>query len=89
MNKYINIFLAIIFLITICVRIYVSDSVVTAGTDLARLENNLKQLEVENEQLENEYLSLISLNNMEKRATASGYAYNTFEFLDEPGLALR
>lgn len=89
MNKKINIALGIIFLFMVGVRIYVIDSVSTAGEELASLNIELKNLEQDNENLNVELLSLSSLNVIEAKAAELGYANNTFEFLEPQNLALR
>jgi len=89
MNKQINIILGITFLLLIGVRIYVSDSVSTAGLKLAELNKQSERLEHENERLKTELLSLTSLNSIESRALLLGYNTNKFEFLEPQSLALR
>ena len=89
MNKQINILLGIIFVFLIGVRIYVADSVSTAGGELQKLTNELSSITQENEQLRVELLTLSSLSNIELKAGELGYAHHSFEFLESQSLALR
>jgi len=89
MKKTINIILGIIFIALLGLRIYVIDSVSTAGTKYAELTSQLESRKQENEKLRIELLSLSSLNNLEAQATELGFANNSFEFLEQKSLALR
>ncbi len=84
-----NIILFVGLALVISVRLYVSDTLTTAGTDYSAVREQYTRLEKENEHLQNQYLSYTSLHAIEERAQELGYDQYAIDYLTPLELASR
>ncbi len=87
LSKKVNISLAIIFVLTSVVSMYFSNALAGKGDQLKELENNIEELTKENEYLKAQYYSMSSLNTINEKAMADGFAKAKVDFYNPPELA--
>ena len=85
----INIILFTILVCSVFVKVYFTDKSSILGKELANLDKNVHTLEKQNEVQKNEYLNLVSLSSLSKRAYDMGLVNSNVEYYHPNNLALR
>lgn len=87
--KKINILFIVLIAVAICGNLYMSDKASIAGNDLSIYQDRIKDLSLENEDLQNRYTLAFSMSNLTKLAQENGFTDSQSEFYTSPNLALR
>ncbi len=84
----ITLFILVITVISGLLQLYITHKLSTAGIQLTQMENEIKALSLENEELRHKIASSSSLMTIASRAQELGFNDATFYAIEKPPIAL-